>query len=486
MIKASGIYMIGRALAALLTIASVAIFSRLLAPADYGVYTLTITTSALFNALFCTWVAQSIFRLYSEEDSVRLQSTGLFALTASAIMSVAGALTVILLSGRPVTAELAAGILMLLTGYSVYEYCNIQLTMRRQPRIFVQLQFARLLLTLTLPLGAFLLFRRFDHFMLALGFAYWLPLLTPRFLFWASGASLRHIDRRLLASMARYGLPLSFSILLVQLGSSLDRYILGAKQGVDAVAGYAAGADLALFAIGMIASSLNQAHYPELLRLHSEGRREEQGQLYARYILLFIGLLLPAAVGLHFVADDVAGLITGESIRTDAVVSLGLFSATAFFINLKSFVVDLRFQIAKQTTLPIVNAAVTIGLLIGGCFLLIPAYGGAGAAWASLIAAVGGCATAALLSIRLPSPALVPFAELGKVLAAVTAMAAILYGIDRWSYGVTGWSVIPIRLTIEIFIGVAVYVAALTAMNFRPARQAMSRIAVFRAHRRSL
>ena len=486
MIKASGIYMIGRALAALLTIASVAIFSRLLAPADYGVYTLAITTSALFNALFCTWVTQSVFRLYAEADRVRLQSTGLFALLLSGAVSVAGALTVILLSGRQVTGELTAGLLLLFTGYSVYEYCNILLSLRRQPALFVQLQFARLILTLALPLGAFLLFHRFDLFMLALGLAYWLPLLVPRFLFWAYGARFAQLDRPLLASMARYGLPLSFSILLIQLGSSLDRYILGAQHGIDAVAGYAAGADLALFSIGMMAASLSQAYYPQLLQLHSEGKDEEQGRLYGQYMLLFVGLLLPASVGLHFVADDLAGLITGKAIRADAAQSLGLFAVTAFFINFKSFIIDPRFQIAKRTMLPIVNAAVMIGLLMGSCFLLIPVYGGAGAAWASVIAAAGGCTVAALVSTRLSGTVSLPVVDLAKIVAAVTVMAAILYAIDQRSYGVGGWTEALLWLAAQIFTGIAVYGAVLLATNFRPARQVFSRIAAFRPDRRPL
>jgi len=145
----------------------------------------------------------------------------------------------------------------------------VQLTLQRRPALFVQLQIAKLLLTLALPLAAFFVSRRFDLFMFALGLAYWLPLLIPRFLTWADGVRPRHVDRTILGHLARYGLPLSFSILLVQLGTSLDRYILGAKQGVDAVAGYAAGADLAIFSIGMMASSLSQAFFPRLLELHS-------------------------------------------------------------------------------------------------------------------------------------------------------------------------------------------------------------------------
>jgi O-antigen/teichoic acid export membrane protein len=479
-IKASGIYMVGRALAALLTIASVAIFSRVLAPGDYGFYTLTITTSALFNALFCTWVAQSVFRFYAEQDPVRLQSTGLFALALSGAVSVAGALTVILLSGKPVTAELAAGMLMLFTGYSVYEYCNILLSLRRQPQLFVQLQVARLFLTMALPLAAFLLLRRFDHFMLALGIAYWLPLLLPRFLFWARGASLASVDRELLGAMARYGLPLSLSILLVQLGTSLDRYILGAKQGVDVVAGYAAGADLALFSIGMMASSLSQAYYPQLLQLHAEGRDEDQRKLYGQFMLLFTGLLLPAAVGLHFVSGEVATLITGKAIRADAVLSLAVFTATAFFLNFKSFIVDPRFQIAKQMKLPIFNAWVMVGTLVAGCFLLIPTCGAIGAAWASLISAFTGAALALLLSTRMPGRLPFPAADLSKLAIATVAMAAVLYGLGNWLRGDAGWVPALLALGVRVLAGLSAYALALILLRFRPALQVLERVAALR------
>lgn len=484
-IRASGIYMVGRALAALMTIASIAIFSRLLAPSDYGVYTLTITTAALFNALFCTWVIQSVFRTYSEaSDVVRLQSTGLFALALSALVSTLAAAAAVLLSGRPITLELMLGILMLFSGFSAYEYCNIQLTLQQRPYLFAQLQLTRLALTLTLPLGAFFLFGGFDHFMLGLGFAYWLPLLVPRFSTWASGVGVRHVDRDLLGSLARYGMPLSVSILLVQLGMSLDRYILGAQHGPEAVAGYAAGADLALFSIGMMASSLSQAFYPQLLQLHAAGKAAEQQDLYSQYMLVFVGLLVPSAIGLFFVSGELASLVVGKSIRADTAASLALFAGTAFFFNFKTFVIDVRFQIAKRTGQPMVTAVVIIGLLMGGCFLLIPSMGGIGAAWASLVATVAGCGLALLLSMRVPGALPFPMSELGKVAVAATTMTAVLWGVDHWMHGAGGWIMSLIRLGAEILIGAATYGAVLLALNFRPARQILDRLPAIWARRR--
>lgn len=487
MIRSSGIYMLGRSLTAALTLASIAIFSRLLAPSDYGVYTLTITTAGIFNSLFCTWVIQAAFRIYRDQpDRVALQSSAVFALMFSASVSAAAALVALHFSGVSTTLQLAIGIAMLVAGYSAYEFSNIQLTLLQRPSLFVQLQFAKLLLTLTLPLAAFLLWRRFDYFMLAMGATYWIPLAFPRFLTWSSGISFRRVDRSIVKALARYGIPLSVSLVLVLIGSSLDRYILGMQRGVGNVAGYAAGADLALFPISMIGSSLNQAFFPRVLELHAEGRDAEQQQFYSQYILLFVALLLPASVGLHFVSDKFAWLITGKAIRADAIGAMSVFAITAFFLTLKSFVIDLRFQIAKRTALPIVSATFMILLLVGGCFLLIPVYGNVGAALASLVAAAGGCALAAILSTYLPGAWLLPLADLTKVIAAVAVMAAVLYGTGEWFVVADSVPVAAVFLGMQTVVGIATYLAALMILGFRPARQFGNRFAEFRARSRSL
>jgi O-antigen/teichoic acid export membrane protein len=457
--------MFGRSLTALLTVASIAIFSRLLSPTEYGILTLTLTSAGIFNALFCTWVAQSVFRLYPEVSiQIRLQSTGMLALVASAGLSATVALITIGLSGKIVSAELVAGTILLFTGFSFYEYSNIQLTAQQRPIAFAQLQLTRLMLGLLLPLCAWITTTRLDYLILALGMSYWLPLLIPRFSTWMSGAAYRHVDWDLLRSIARYGLPLSCSLLLLQLGVALDRYILGAYHGIGSVAGYAAGADLALFAIGMIASSLSQAFYPKLLQFRAESESSaNENLLYSDYISYFIAVVLPACIGLYFVADELAWLVVGPSIRTDTAASLTIFAATAFVLNFKSFIVDVRFQIVKKLLFPMISAIVTIVLVTILGFWQIPSNAAIGAAWTSLIAISGGCLVAIVASIFITGKMPIKMYDLSKIMLSTVVMAGTLYILDN--------IFLPaLALPLMISAGVGVYALALFALNFPPVR----------------
>lgn len=463
--------MFGRALAALLTIASTAIFSRLLTPNDYGVLTLTITSAGIFNALFCTWVAQSVFRLYPEvQTQTSLQSTGLLALTVSAFISGSTALVTIALLGKSITGELAVGITLLFTGFSFYEYCNIQLTAQQRPFAFAQLQLARLLLGLFLPLGAWFITKRLDYLILGLGASYWLPLLLPRFTSWMSGVAYRNVDWTLLRTIARYGLPLSCALLLFQLGIAIDRYILGAYHGAEAVAGYAAGADLALFAIGMIASSISQAFYPRLLQLRTNQENDaDEELLYAQYISFFVAAALPAAVGLYFVADEITWLIVGPAIQADASSSLMIFAATAFILNFRSFIVDVRFQIAKKMLFPIISAFATLALVAILGVWQIPSNAASGAAWSSMIAIACGCLIATLASIVVAGKPPINSSDLLKILAAVGVMAIALYAFDNLFDPLTA-------LAIKIVSGMIVYGAVLFVLNYSPVRNGVELI----------
>lgn len=457
--------MLGRSLSALLTVASIAIFSRLLSPSEYGILTLTVTSAGIFNALFCTWVAQSVFRLYPEVSvQIRLQSTGMFALLASASLSATVALVTIGLSGKAVSAELVAGIILLFTGFSFYEYSNIQLTAQQRPFAFAQLQLVRLMLGLLLPLGAWLTFERLDYLILALGVSYWLPLLVPRFSSWMSGVACRHVDWALLRSIARYGLPLSCSLLLLQLGAAMDRYILGAYHGTDSVAGYAAGADLALFAIGMIASSLSQAFYPKLLQLRAEPENSANVKmLYSEYISFFIAAVLPACIGLSFIADELASLVVGPSIRVDTAETLTIFAWTAFVLNFKAFIVDVRFQIVKKLFFPILSAIITLVLVAVLGLWQIPLNAGSGAAWTSLIAISAGSLIAIAASIFVAGKMPINGSNIVKILIASLVMASVLYIID-------GFLSPLLSLFAMIFFGIIVYFLTLYFLNFSPVR----------------
>jgi len=458
---------VGRTFGALLTIASVALYSRLLPPSQYGILTLSLSTAALFNALFCTWVAQSVFRMYSETTDLKvLLLTGKFLFVASILISVISAMLAMILSNQLFNPILMAGIVLIASGYSVFEYRTVLITRQELPFRYLRMQLTRLAFSLILPIPVYLISQSFDFFMIALGLAYWAPLTS--LLVQKSNYTFKreHIDFGLIGDLAKYGVPVALSILLIQLASSLDRYILTVYSGLDTVAGYAAGADLALFAVGIVASSLNQAFYPRLLSLYSSQKFAAEQLLYRRYLSCFFALTLPASVGIYFVSGELTHLLIGESIRSDASIALSIFAFTAFFLNAKSFVFDLRFQIAKSILLPIINAIFTIALLIGCCIILIPAYGVQGAAISSFVSLSFSCGLSLALSAKLGKSVKYPINELGKIVTATALMSLVLYILGQGLGSIIG-------LISKILIGVSVYFLALLMMRYKPAQDAL-------------
>jgi len=135
--------------------------------------------------------------------------------------------------------------------------------------------------------------------------------------------------------------------------------------------------------------------------------------------------------------------------------------------NVKAFVIDLRFQIARRMLFPVVNAAVTVALLLGICLLLIPTYGGVGAAWASLAVTTAGCILAVGTSVLVAGHFPLRLQALAKILVATVTMALILHGVEFAGSPL-------VRLGAKVVTGMVFYGAALILMNFQSARQAIA------------
>ena len=78
-------YMISSAIVAVLGFLSAAVFTRLLSPGDYGVYTIGLSIANFASAMAFTWVRYSVMRFESEGETadVRLTSLAAYLLSAS-------------------------------------------------------------------------------------------------------------------------------------------------------------------------------------------------------------------------------------------------------------------------------------------------------------------------------------------------------------------------------------------------------------------
>ena len=130
------------------------------------------------------------------------------------------------------------------------------------------------------------------------------------------------------------------------------------------------------------------------------------------------------------IADQIAGVFFGDSFREQAANVMPWLAASVFIYGLKSFYLDLPFQLKRQTKyqayISLLMAAINVLLNL----LLLPKYGLLGAAWAVLIAfAVGAGASwvKGRAVMRLPWPG----KDLVKSIVAVTVMMFAIGALPR-------------------------------------------------------
>src|SRR5687768_6700536 len=107
----AAIYLLARGLPGVLAFLAIPLFSRLLAPADYGRYAVVIGAVCLINALLFQWLRLALVRYLSaySQDARGLKSTLMSAtLTIVAALGVIGIVASLLPVGREWAGVIAA------------------------------------------------------------------------------------------------------------------------------------------------------------------------------------------------------------------------------------------------------------------------------------------------------------------------------------------------------------------------------------------
>jgi O-antigen/teichoic acid export membrane protein len=207
------------------------------------------------------------------------------------------------------------------------------------------------------------------------------------------------VGNRLTAEMFRYGLPLTLTFLAFIVVGLADRFLIGWLLGSAAVAPYAAAYDLVQQLIGAIMSVLFLAAFPMVVQL-----LEEEGDESARMRLralgrALIGIGLPAAVGLGALSTEISEVLFGVAYQHDATKIMPWLAGAIFIGCIKSFYLDVVFQLRHATKYQGYIAALMAAVNVALNILLLPRYGVIGAAWATVAAFLIG----ALVSWRIGS-----------------------------------------------------------------------------------
>jgi O-antigen/teichoic acid export membrane protein len=188
--------------------------------------------------------------------------------------------------------------------------------------------------------------------------------------------------RRTARSFVGYGLPMTlwlFSSILLDVG---DRWVLNGLLGSDAVGIYDANYRLIGGLAALLVVPVTITVHPYMMSL-SGTDDGHVGHVIGTVVdnLVIVTLL---AVGLTIVLrEDIALVLLGPEFRSGSMI-MPLVLAGVFCANIGTFA-HKPFELVGRTTPMVVGGFAAAAANVGLCFLLVPAVGYVGAAWATLL-----------------------------------------------------------------------------------------------------
>jgi O-antigen/teichoic acid export membrane protein len=382
------VYFIVRAGNGVFAIATLAIFSQHLSTADYGVYALGIAIATVASGVLYQWLNVAVGRFYPAQRDELEKIKVVTALGYWFTTVVAAVLFIGVFQFREIfdVDPVLIGILFLISVVQARHNLALQMANSEgRPFRYGLISWSKgcgaLLTGLALinygigEKGA-LLGLLVGLLFSVLAFAPQ-PLLIIRF---------HSLDKQLAENMFRFGLPFAFNHLAIAFVDVADRFMIGSLLGVAYVAPYALAYDLVQLSIGPTMNVLFLAAFPLIVRMFEVAQDDEARIRLHEFGSRLIILGLPVTVGVGFFASDISDILFRSDYRQDATMIMPWLAAAIFVGAIKSYFLDVVFQLRNKTKylgyIAISMAVVNIALNL----ILLPQYGVIGAAWATLVA----------------------------------------------------------------------------------------------------
>ena len=450
---------------------SIVIFTRILSPAEYGVYALAFSAMSLSQTALFTWLESSMARFYVREaEADRL---------AGHLATLYRCYTALALGFPLVTI----GVVWFWPMADALRFAIVAGLVTTPIRSLVKLSQER-----RRAVGDVSGAARLDVIQTAAGFVAgaglaWLglggsaPLLgagivSGVLLIWVLPTDLRlarggRFEPARASMYAAYGLPVALSLILALVLATTDRFLIAAYLDETSVGVYHAGYSLAARTLDVVFIWLGMAGGPAAIAALERGGHDALHDVAREQAAFMVALTLPAAVGLALVAKPLAEIMIGLGLREGAAQVTPWIAASAFFAGVNTYYLHTAFTLARRTGRLLVAIAIPAGLNVALNVLLVPRFGLQGALWATLASYVVGVAVSYTLgrrSLALP----IPWGMLGRALVAAAGMALAVSALPARG-GI-------IELAAKASLGLIVYAALGYALDICGARTHSSRL----------
>ena len=389
--KDAFLYIPARFFPPVITIAGIAIFTRILAPKDYGQYILVINSLTFAIIFFYEWLGSSALRYYEEsklDKKLHIYASTLLCLYifVSIILSI---LAILSYYGLKVfTREIGSIYWIALVILLLKAYFSVNLNIIRASRGIIKYDIFTILescLKIGFAVAAVtLLSLKVEGILGGYCTAYILISSSLLIIFFKRfNISIRHFSVSLSRSFIIYGFPLVGTSICGWILSLADRYIIQLLKGTELVGIYAAGYQIAGNAIQVPSFLLMLAAFPIIIQVYERGEPEETGRFLTKLTSIFIIITIPLVLIVSLFSKPIVGIVLGSEFNRASAV-LPLVSLGQFCMSLSPFL-HKGFELKKKTYKMLyflVIAAVTNVVLN---FLFIPSMNEVGAALATLL-----------------------------------------------------------------------------------------------------
>ncbi len=414
------IYLAAHIFPAAVGFGAITMYTRLLSPAEYGVYVVGLSIAGILGATFFGWIRLSVSRYQAMSPDVDFRGTAMVAFAITIAVLCAASPLVFLF--RDVSVELLLAsmfVAIMMTAVDVgQEFERAKL----RPWRFAAIAVVRSLSAVGFGLLAIYLGWGGLGLLGAFGLA---SLAGVVLNIVGDNSKIARWQRDQLVQLARYGLPLAIGGLSVAVYSMCDRLIVAYLLGKDAAGIFGVAADLPRQFLVMLASSVAAATVPLAFRSLNDGGPTATRERLNEGLELLLVVVLPVAVWLALAADQVAGTLVGVDFRAGVAALLPTLVVARFLGVANQFYVQISFQLAERPFLLAAQSFCTLVLSIILMFALISSFGIYGAALATLATEAIGIVVALALTRRAH---VLPFDlnRLGAVFAAAAIMAAAI------------------------------------------------------------
>jgi O-antigen/teichoic acid export membrane protein len=442
---------------------TIAVLTRLLEPAEFGIYAIAMITMQFVHMGLFTWMEAAMARFQARAERENDVASHLASLYRVAVLTgISGfALIMTVLAVVPLNAKLTSVLIFALGSTCLQVIFNLGMEAHRAAHRIKRYSIAyssKTMVSFTLGI-LFILFTPLQASAPFAGIICGLIIVGGvDLIFMLKQMRGGEFQTDKVKTYFTYGAPLCIGLLLSYALNSADVYLIAAMMGEVSAGEYNAGYNLANRSLEILFVWISMAVTPMAVTAMEKHGTDESREILKNYGAAMLWVAVPAATGIALVSQD-AGFILGEGVRDNAVLVMPWIAIAGLINGLMTYYVHRGFMLSGQTQKFVWALVLPVIINITLNLLLIPTYGLMGAVWATILSYTLAIILATVLARR-DYPLPLPLRAAAEIVfcSAIMAVAVHLLPLSHMDPGF-------VTLVIKGSVGISVYLLVCWVIN---------------------